>query len=144
MNAYLFSWVNGAIVSEPVLTSTQWKDWAAVSLPPSPSLRSLMLKLNHALRDPEIVGLGRDLNYFLEGEQTHIFISLLHLSSRNLFYNGYIHLLYPFSILSAEGGTHIVSKALRPHCFDLVQLLRTPSEFHTGPCWGLDSNKEVP
>jgi len=74
-------------VSEAVLTSTQWKDWAAASLPPpshSPSLRSLMLQLNHALRDPEVAGLGRDLNYFLEGRQAHILISMLHLSGRAL------------------------------------------------------------
>lgn len=46
---------------EPVLTSPQWKDWAAASLPPSPSppspsLRSLMLQFNHAVSDPEVAG----------------------------------------------------------------------------------------
>lgn len=61
MNAYLFSWFNGVIMPEPVLTYPQWKDWASASLPssppsPSPSLRSLMLQLNHALSNPEVAG----------------------------------------------------------------------------------------
>lgn len=57
-------------MSELVRTSTQRKDWAAASfppLPPSPSWRSLVLQLNHALRDPEVEGLGSHLNYFLDG-----------------------------------------------------------------------------
>lgn len=60
-------------MSDPVLTSSQWKGWAAVSLPlsPPPSLRSLMLQLNHAWRNAEVTGLSRDL-YFLEGVQAHI------------------------------------------------------------------------
>lgn len=46
---------------EPVLTSPQWKDWAAASLPPSPphpspSLRSLMFQPTHALSTPEVAG----------------------------------------------------------------------------------------
>lgn len=100
-------------MSEPVLTSTQWKDWAAALLPPPPpppSLRSLMLQLNHALRDPEVAGLSRDLNYVLEGRQAHILISLLHLSGRALSYNESIRLIYSFSILSAQSGIHVVSK----------------------------------
>lgn len=144
MNAYLFSRVNGVIVSEPVLTSTQWKDWAAALLPPPSSLRSLIPQLNHALRDPEVAGLGRDLDYFLEGGQAHILTSLLHLPGRALLHDKSIHLIYPVSILLAQSGTHWLSKAPGPRCFDAVQLFRVLSQFCTGPCRSQDSNEEMP
>lgn len=74
MNAYLFSWVNGVIVTEPDLTSPQWKDWAAASLPPpppppSPSLRSLILQLNHALKSTEVAGHAEILSVFWKAER---------------------------------------------------------------------------
>lgn len=62
---------------EPVLTSLQWKDWAAASLPPSPSLRSLMLQLNHALSNPEVAGHAEILIIFWKAERdTPIFTCL--------------------------------------------------------------------
>lgn len=78
-------------MSDPVLTSTQWKGWAAAFLPlsPPPSLRSLMLQLNHALRNPEVTGLSRDL-YFLEGGQAYN-LTFFHLPNKSM------HLIYPFS-----------------------------------------------
>lgn len=90
-----------------------------------------MLQLNHALRDPQVAGLGRDLNYFLEGGQPHFSPSPVF---RAFLCSKSINLTYPFLVLSAQSEIHTARKAPRLCGFDLVQLFRIPSKFCTDPC----------